>query len=125
MATALKKRMGAALAVLALSTAGLVATAAPASAAGGTVSCATSRVVGVWVDVDGGTDGWATRSTTSNPNINNWSYNTQNKRWRVRVGCGGTPSNWAQSISSGWSNRQGAASIICADTGYLRTCRIG
>ena len=106
MVTALKKRMSAALAALALSTAGLVATAAPASAAGGT-------------------DGWATRSTTSNPNINNWSYNTQNKRWRVWVGCGGTPSNWGQSISSGWSNRQGAASIICADTGYLRTCRIG
>lgn len=125
MMSTIKRRIGSGLAIAALAAAGLAATAAPASAASGTVTCATSNVVGVWVDVDGGTDGWAARSSTSDPRINNYSYNTQGKRWRVNVGCGGTPSSWGQSISSNWSNLQGAATISCADTGYIRTCVIG
>ena len=97
--------------------------ATPAHAASGYVTCATSNVVGVWVDVDGGTDGWAYRSGSGNTNY--YSYNTQGKRWRVNVGCGGTPQNWSQSISSNWSNLQNRATITCADAGYIRTCRIG
>lgn len=122
---ALKKNIGPTMAAAAIAVTGSVVAATPAHAASGTVTCATSNVVGVWVDVDGGTDGWATRSATSDPRVNNYSYNTQGKRWRVNVGCGGTPSNWGQSISSGWSNIQGTASISCADTGYIRTCVIG
>lgn len=117
------KRLFAAFAATVLVTVGAFVTASPAHAASGYVTCATSRVVGVWVDVDGGKDGWAHRSGSGNTNY--YSYNTQGKRWRVNVGCGGTPQNWAQSISSNWSTRQGAATITCADAGYLRTCRIG
>lgn len=120
-----KSRVGAGIATLALVAAGSVAFAMPANAASGQASCATSAIVGIWVDVDGGTDAFAVRTATSDPKINNWSYNTQGKRWRVNVGCGGTPSNWGQSISSGWSNLQGAATITCADTGYMKTCVIG
>ena len=121
----LKRKIASGFAIAALAVTGAVIGAAPANAASGKASCATSNIVGIWVDVENGTDGWATRSATSDPKINNYSYNTQNKRWRVTVGCGGTPQNWGQSISSGWSSIQGAATITCADTGYIRTCRIG
>lgn len=57
MMSTIKRRIGSGLAIAALAAAGLAATAAPASAASGTVTCATSNVVGVWVDFDGGTDG--------------------------------------------------------------------
>lgn len=121
----LKRRVGSGLAVAALVVAGVAVSAVPANAASGTVTCATSNVVGVWVNVSGGTSGWASRTATSDPHINYYSYNTQGKSWSVNVGCGGTPSNWAQSISSNWSTLQGAATISCADVGYARTCRIG
>ena len=117
------KKLFSALAVAILATVGAVVAATPAHAASGYVTCATSNVVGVWVDVDGGTDGWAYRSGSGNTNY--YSYNTQGKCWRVNVGCGGTPQNWSQSISSNWSNLQNRATITCADAGYIRTCRIG
>ena len=83
------KKLFSALAVAILATVGAFVAATPAHAASGYVTCATSNVVGVWVDVDGGTDGWAYRSGSGNTNY--YSYNTQGKRWRVNVGCGGTP----------------------------------
>lgn len=117
------KRSFAVFATTALVAVGSLIFATPAHAANGYVSCATSNVVGVWVDVDGGRDGWATRSGSGS--VNRYSYDTQGKRWRVQVGCGGTPQNWGQSIGSNWSTIQGSATIVCADTGYIRTCRIG
>lgn len=117
------KRLSAVFAVTVLAAVGAFATATPAHAASGYVACATSNVVGVWVDVDGGRDGWAYRSGSGNTNY--YSYNTQGKRWRVNVGCGGTTQKWAQSIGSNWSNLQGGATITCADVGYIKTCRIG
>ena len=123
--SALKRKIASGLAVVALAAAGAVIGTAPANAASGKASCATSNIVGIWVDVDGGTDGWATRTATSDPRVNNYSYDTQNKRWRVNVGCGGNSQVWGQTISSDWSNIQGAATITCADTGYIRTCSIG
>lgn len=51
------KKLFSALAVAILATVGAVVAATPAHAASGYVTCATSNVVGVWVDVDGGTDG--------------------------------------------------------------------
>ena len=83
--SALKRKIASGLAVAALAVTGAVIGAAPANAASGKASCATSNIVGIWVDVDGGTDGWATRTATSDPKVNNYSYNTQNKRWRVNV----------------------------------------
>ena len=83
------KRLSAVFAVTVLAAVGAFATATPAHAAVGYVTCATSNVVGVWVDVDGGRDGWAYRRGSGNTNY--YSYNTQGKRWRVNVGCGGTP----------------------------------
>ena len=121
----IKKQAQYGLAALGLGLAGLAMYDSPAYASSGKVTCATSAVVGMWVDVDNGTDGFATLSNTSNPNTKNWSYNTQNKSWRVFVGCGGTSQNWGQSISSDWTSLQGTRTISCADTGYIRTCSIG
>ena len=86
----LKSRAADAIGAFALVAASVTLTAAPANAAGGTVTCAFSTSVGMWVEVQNGTDGFATPSPTANPRVKNWSYNTQGKRFRVYVECGGT-----------------------------------
>lgn len=66
-------------------------------------------VVGLWIEVEGGTSGWAQLSP-GNPNTNynkTWSYNTQGKRWQAHVGINGTPEKWDTTIKSGWVNWQG------------------
>lgn len=79
-----------------------------AAANGGTVMCVNqANVVGVWVEVSGGTSGWATRSGSGY--YQRWSYNTQNKPYTLTVGCGGTPQKWASSsrtatASKTWTN---------------------
>ena len=60
--SALKRKIASGLAVAALAVTGAVIGAAPANAASGKAHCATSNIVGIWVDVENGTDGWATRS---------------------------------------------------------------
>lgn len=122
-----KKKLMASFVTIALSTTGVMAATAssPAYAAGGTASCAMNEIVGIWIEVDGGRSGWANRKLTNNPRINQWSYDTQGKRWSANVGCGGTPQNWRWTIGSNWTFIQGAATISCADYGYLKTCRIG
>lgn len=118
------RKIFAVLAAAVIAAAGSVfAISNPAEAASGYVTCATSSVVGVWIDVDGGRDGWATRSGSGN--TNRYSYDTQGRRWRAFVGCGGSTQKWGQTLSSNWSTRQGTATISCADVGYIRTCRIG
>lgn len=63
-----------------------------------------NNVVGIWVDVDGGRDGWASRTNVNNnANTANWSYDTQGKRYRLFVGCGGTPWSWDTSTSTSWT----------------------
>lgn len=119
----LKSRAAVAIGAFALVAASMTLTAAPANAAGGTVTCASSTPVGMWVEVQNGTDGFATLSSTANPRVKNWSYNTQGKRFRVYVGCGGTAQTWGSSITSNWSTS--GSTISCADVGYNRTCRIG
>ena len=72
------RAIGVTVAASALAVAGGFA-ATSAYASSGTVTCSTSAVVGMWVNVSGGSSGWATLTSTSNPNIKNWSYNTQGK----------------------------------------------
>lgn len=82
----------------------------PASAGSGNVMCANqATVVGVWVDVNGGTDGWATR--TGSGYSQGWSYNTQGKSYSLHVGCGGTPQNWASNNKTPYYSNWG--SVIC------------
>jgi hypothetical protein len=83
--------------------------AAPAYAANsGTEMCVNQDpVVGVWVNVSGGTSGWASR--TGSGYSQTWSYNTQGKSYSLTVGCGGTPAHWNASTSTpyystSWSN---------------------
>lgn len=91
---------------LALTTFGLGASTAGAANAG-TVMCVNgAKVVGVWVQVNGGRSGWATRSGAGYSQ--RWSYNTQGKSYRLDVGCGGTPSKWQYRTTTGsfkkWTN---------------------
>lgn len=55
-------------------------------------------VVGVWVNVSGGSSGWATR--TGSGYSQNWRYNTQGRPYSLTVGCGGTPARWNASTST-------------------------
>lgn len=96
------------LAAVALIVGGLTFGAGAASAAnGGYAMCADqSPVVGVWVNVAGGTSGWATRYGSGYQQ--RWAYNTQGRSYSLTVGCGGTPQRWAASTSTpyygAWSN---------------------
>lgn len=51
------------------------------------------NIVGMWVEVSGGTSGWATLTQTS-VNVYDWYFDAQGKEWRAHVGIGGTPQNW-------------------------------
>jgi hypothetical protein len=78
------------------------------AANGGNAMCMNQwPVVGVWVNVSGGTSGWAGRSGSGYSQ--HWSYNTQGRPYSLTVGCGGSPQVWASSTSTpyystGWSN---------------------
>jgi hypothetical protein len=66
-----------------------------------------AAVVGVWVNVSGGSSGWASRSGSGMQQ--RWSYNTQGRSYSLTVGCGGSPASWQASTSTpyystGWSN---------------------
>lgn len=96
---------------------------APAHASSGTVTCASSAVVGMWVDVSGGSSGWASLSSTSNPNIKSWSYDTGSKKWSANIGCGGTPQNWDKSVHLGKTSKT-SGTIICDDVQFFGKCTI-
>jgi len=87
---------------------GLSAANVASAANSGSVMCANqSTVVGVWVQVSGGTSGWASRSGSGYYNF--WSYNTQGRPYILTVGCGGSPARWGSSsstpfYSTNWSN---------------------
>ncbi len=66
-----------------------------------------AAVVGVWVNVSGGSSGWAWRSGSGFQQ--RWSYNTQSRSYSLTVGCGGSPASWQASTSTpyystNWSN---------------------
>ena len=120
------RRVLSGLATTALVAVALTAPTQSAYAASGTATCATSNIVGIWVDVDGGRDGFASRWATSDPRVNTFSYDMQGKKWKVHVGCGGTSKKWKQTIKSErWSTIQGRATISCADTGRPKVCIVG
>ena len=103
----------AALATGAVLTLGLVAvgTQEASAANGGTAMCADqSKVVGVWVNVSGGTSGWASRSGSGYSQ--NWSYNTQGRSYSLTVGCGGTTARWATSTSTPYFSKSWS-SVTC------------
>jgi hypothetical protein len=81
-------------------------TAPHASAAGsGDVQCVygNNQVVGVWVEVSGGTSGWATRwSDGYGGNFYSYSAIGAGKWHRLHVGCSGTPQNWGITFYTPW-----------------------
>lgn len=97
------------LAVLAITAGFTLSGLGSANAAnGGNVYCVNGEsVVGVWVDVKDGRDGWAIRS--GNGSSQRWSFDTQNKPYQLFVGCGGSPASWRTNnstygFSTTWSN---------------------
>ncbi len=98
---------------------------AASAANSGTVECvAQNKVVGVWVDVQNGKDGWASRSAIGGAaSRNRWSFNTQGKNYKLHVGCGGSTSKWKYNIKTPtyakWTN------VWCQDFSYTtqRICR--
>lgn len=85
---------------LVLAFGGAASLATPASAAdstSGDVQCfyGNNQVVGIWVEVPGGTSGWATRwSDGVGGNFYSYPAITQGYSHRLHVGCSGTPENW-------------------------------
>lgn len=73
-------------------------TAPHASAAGsGDVQCyyVSNEVVGIWVQVSGGTSGWATRWNDGYGGNYYSYYEIDNgKSYTLHIGCGGTPDRW-------------------------------
>jgi hypothetical protein len=50
------------------------------------------EIVGMWVEVKGGTSGWASLTSINGAKHNKrWAYNTQGKSYQVHVGIEGTP----------------------------------
>lgn len=111
----IKKSVIACFMAIMLSIAGVAFTSTPAYAASGSVTCSTSQIVGLWIEVGGGRSGWAGRSRTNDFRVNRWWYNTQGKWWRAHVGCGGSQQHWGVTIFSNWTNRQGVTTISCSD----------
>jgi len=86
----------------------------PNRAIAGEVQCATSdAVVGIWITKDGG-GSWA----AARPGPRGLTYfngTTNLDAYRVFVGCGGTPSQWAREARSAPISSDYAA-LICDDT---------
>ena len=102
-----------------------------ASAASGTISgnvqCfyGNNQVVGIWVDAENGTDGWATR-WSDGMGGNNYSYTlSQNtSSYFINVGCGGTPASWGATFRS--PTLTGSYyNLYCITTGGQRVCATG
>lgn len=102
-----------------------------ASAASGTISgniqCfyGNNQVVGVWVDAENGTDGFASL-TSDGMGGKNYSYTlSQTSKYTLHVGCSGTSSSWGSSMTS--PKVTATTTIGCAPTvtpcGTTAPCR--
>lgn len=75
--------------------------------------------VGMWIEVDGGTSGWASWEVSTSGSYD-WSYDTQGKPWRPHVGIGGTPQNWLHNFTTpGWSSGDKTIEVIWDGTGKM------
>lgn len=82
---------------------GMMATSQTAEASQGYIMEGTQKpIVGVWVEVKGGTSGWARFSPTirGQKYSVSWNYNAQNKPFSLHIGVGGTPQNWKYNIKT-------------------------
>ena len=113
-----KKRVAVLVAMILLSIAGLFVGGSAAHAINGRVQCVTSKVVGIWIDTDGGSDGWARFTHDRDNRFASWSFDTKGKSWKAAVGCGGTPQHWGLTLHSPWTSKQGGY-LTCEDV--LRT----
>ncbi|MGH3071673.1 MAG: hypothetical protein ACRDNB_05295 [Gaiellaceae bacterium] len=75
---------------------------APQVTVDGAVTCANeARVVGVYINSDGGRDDFAERTATSRPYVAHYRYRlNKGSRFKIGVGCGGSHNKWRDSISS-------------------------
>lgn len=91
-------------------TAGSVLAAAPVHAAApvtvaGTIGCINSASpVGVWIEAESSTSGWATKKvpiTLGGHSKVDYSFTLdKGGRYKVHVGCGGTPQDWGTVLKS-------------------------
>lgn len=99
---------------------GITLSPLPASAASqsGTVRCfldtSNSLVVGVWVELEGGGSGWANRwELADDPQGNNWSFDIPDgRRYKLHIGCGGTPARWNTSTKTSWTSTNVDAVVV-------------
>jgi len=96
----------------------LAVTTVPASAGTtmkrGEITCGDqSDVVGIWVQVDGGRSGWASWSSSGVGYRANWSFAVEDgARYKLHIGCGGTPWRWGSNTSSGWTTWKTNATVV-------------
>lgn len=118
-----RRKLAASLAGVMVLTGLSVATAPVASASttvGGWVTCLSGNFVeGVYFDATSGSDGWAHTTYPGNTQSSQqWSYTlTSGTTYKLDVGCGGTPSNWATSLQSVTLSGTGHE-LICYDVAY-------
>jgi hypothetical protein len=82
--------------------------------------------VGIWVTTSAGDGKWATRTTTSDPSINNYrvTIDSSSKWVAVTVGCGGTTDRWERSIYGQTNTTSNKGVDLCllagAGLGFVR-----
>ncbi|MET9329041.1 hypothetical protein [Tsukamurella sp. NPDC003166] len=99
-------RIGAVAAASSVAITLIVAPSASAATISGTNTCihhatrARTAPVGIWVEpIGGGSPGWAVN--TRRATYSDFSFTANGAtRFVLRTGCGGTPQNWASSITS-------------------------
>lgn len=104
--------------------ASLAVAAAPEAMAstgvGGSVSCVTGRAVeGIWVVANSGGSNWARMNVAGGTSSAvSWSYTLPNGgSYSLHVGCGGSPSSWASTSTSG-NYSGGSGGMLCYDLRY-------
>ena len=89
---------------------------------GGSVQCSSGRpVVGVWIEgFNGGSQFASIRRDETDPKITDYAYRLPDGgAYQVRVGCGGRPGDWADTVLSSYV---GGAShdFVCHDVRHER-----
>lgn len=113
-----------AMLIVAVASAVMVCTGATTASAAapvtvsGTVTCANSSVVGVWIQAESSSSGWARWNMPirlGGLNQADYSFTLNNGgRYQVHVGCGGSSSRWALDAKSGYVGGS-RNSFLCND----------